>query len=346
MESLFEKVEQTEKKSLTFIKEIKKGTKTIKDEVKVDKREDKFIIISKEDKTFLLFKEDQILKNNYVSSLEEMMDFFEKCLKSKTFEIEDDKFIVYQKNNDNNENIKFDFILTNKKNFKNNKPVLLLSKRKNEKTSKEDLPDSNLFPLGKKRKLSENNEETTKLFGIQNELSSQKTQKKYDKIDNKNIGEISTEINNVSNNYINNNININSSEENEEEEDSEIIYESILNEERENSEDNNYQSSVRDILGYKVLFPYSPYPNQEIYMEKVLESLVQKSDALLESPTGTGKTLCLLCAVFSWNEKQEYTLENHHYSYEDDIILEKKNKIYIKMKNQESCLNQLIQLKK
>ncbi|KAK3907282.1 Regulator of telomere elongation helicase 1 [Frankliniella fusca] len=49
-----------------------------------------------------------------------------------------------------------------------------------------------------------------------------------------------------------------------------------------------------------VQFPFVPYPSQEAFMAKVLESLNGAKNALLESPTGTGKTLCLLCASLAW----------------------------------------------
>lgn len=47
-------------------------------------------------------------------------------------------------------------------------------------------------------------------------------------------------------------------------------------------------------------FPYEPYPSQIEYMSKVIECLESRKFGLLESPTGTGKTLCLLCATLSW----------------------------------------------
>ncbi|EAY13620.1 helicase, putative [Trichomonas vaginalis G3] len=51
-------------------------------------------------------------------------------------------------------------------------------------------------------------------------------------------------------------------------------------------------------------FPYKPYPLQETYMSKVIESCDTGNYAILESPTGTGKTLSLLCSVLSWRQQR------------------------------------------
>ncbi|XP_008552312.1 regulator of telomere elongation helicase 1 homolog [Microplitis demolitor] len=49
-----------------------------------------------------------------------------------------------------------------------------------------------------------------------------------------------------------------------------------------------------------VNFPFEPYDVQKTYMSKVIECLQNKKHGVLESPTGTGKTLCLLCSSLSW----------------------------------------------
>ncbi|EKG04513.1 helicase, putative [Trypanosoma cruzi] len=53
-----------------------------------------------------------------------------------------------------------------------------------------------------------------------------------------------------------------------------------------------------------VSFPFNPYPAQVEYMRAVIDALNGRCNALLESPTGTGKTLCLLCSALAWLEKR------------------------------------------
>lgn len=82
-----------------------------------------------------------------------------------------------------------------------------------------------------------------------------------------------------------------------------------------------------NIRGVPVTFPFKPYPNQIVYMERVIQGLSEGKNCLLEvpliepdlfdrcsvlifslfscstqSPTGTGKTLCLLCATLAWRQ--------------------------------------------
>ncbi|XP_065916883.1 regulator of telomere elongation helicase 1-like isoform X2 [Dysidea avara] len=60
-----------------------------------------------------------------------------------------------------------------------------------------------------------------------------------------------------------------------------------------------------NIRGIPVHFPLNPYPCQISYMERVILALEKEKNAILESPTGTGKTLCLLCATLAWREHQK-----------------------------------------
>ncbi|UJR25139.1 hypothetical protein I4U23_006498 [Adineta vaga] len=55
--------------------------------------------------------------------------------------------------------------------------------------------------------------------------------------------------------------------------------------------------------GLTVLFPFEPYQCQLDYMKAVVECLTKGQNGILESPTGTGKTLSLLCASLAWLEQ-------------------------------------------
>ncbi|KAK6588019.1 helicase [Cryptosporidium xiaoi] len=56
------------------------------------------------------------------------------------------------------------------------------------------------------------------------------------------------------------------------------------------------------IEGYEVYFPYDAYQCQLDYMQKVLYSIKNRKNALLESPTGTGKTMCLLASALAYQK--------------------------------------------
>ena len=65
-----------------------------------------------------------------------------------------------------------------------------------------------------------------------------------------------------------------------------------------------YPINVTDERGnarrFVVRFPYVAYENQVDFIERALTAMVRGESALLESPTGTGKTLCLLAASLAY----------------------------------------------
>ncbi|XP_028765231.1 Fanconi anemia group J protein homolog isoform X1 [Neltuma alba] len=73
--------------------------------------------------------------------------------------------------------------------------------------------------------------------------------------------------------------------------------------------------NVYHIGGLQVEFPYQPYGSQFAFMGRVISTLNRAQreghcHALLESPTGTGKSLSLLCSSLAW--QQNYKSNKHH----------------------------------
>lgn len=55
--------------------------------------------------------------------------------------------------------------------------------------------------------------------------------------------------------------------------------------------------------GLGINFPYTPYPIQKAMLARIAVALTNRENCLIESPTGTGKTLVLLCASLSWHRQ-------------------------------------------
>lgn len=61
-----------------------------------------------------------------------------------------------------------------------------------------------------------------------------------------------------------------------------------------------------NIVSVPVKFPYErPYTQQTEYMIKVMRALKKGKNAMLESPTGSGKSLALICSTLAWAQLQE-----------------------------------------
>ncbi|XP_077396793.1 Fanconi anemia group J protein isoform X2 [Festucalex cinctus] len=58
------------------------------------------------------------------------------------------------------------------------------------------------------------------------------------------------------------------------------------------------------IGGVRVQFPCKAYPSQLAMMNSILRGLNYGQHCLLESPTGSGKSLALLCSVLGWQQAQ------------------------------------------
>lgn len=75
-------------------------------------------------------------------------------------------------------------------------------------------------------------------------------------------------------------------------------------EKKEKTEINAPGSSFQ-VAGFDVHFPHQAYGVQKVFMNQVLKAIDHAENALLEAPTGCGKTLSLLCGALAWQTAQK-----------------------------------------
>ncbi|ELQ73865.1 Helicase of the DEAD superfamily, partial [Trachipleistophora hominis] len=61
------------------------------------------------------------------------------------------------------------------------------------------------------------------------------------------------------------------------------------------------------INSINITFPFKPYPAQILTCSKIIDCLKNKKTGIIESPTGTGKSIAILCAVLAWHATNRST---------------------------------------
>eukprot|EP00729_Bicosta_minor_P030860 gene30860-20874_t len=72
------------------------------------------------------------------------------------------------------------------------------------------------------------------------------------------------------------------------------------------------------IGGVTVQTPHKPYPSQLALMSGCIRAIKARSNALLESPTGSGKTMALLCSALAWQRAEASRLIEDFYRDEEE----------------------------
>lgn len=63
--------------------------------------------------------------------------------------------------------------------------------------------------------------------------------------------------------------------------------------------------------GLDVRIPYAPYAAQKYSIEGILQCLTEQTNGVIESPTGTGKSLSILCSVIAWMQNMKEKGTDH-----------------------------------
>ena len=84
--------------------------------------------------------------------------------------------------------------------------------------------------------------------------------------------------------------------------------------------DPNKAPNTYTMNGIPVQFPHKAYPSQMAMMAKIIQSLKNAQNCLLESPTGSGKSLALLCGALAWQKAEIQRVIEYNQAVENGII--------------------------
>lgn len=70
----------------------------------------------------------------------------------------------------------------------------------------------------------------------------------------------------------------------------------------------------------KLKFPAKAYPSQVQMMNQIIRALQKGQNALLESPTGSGKSLALLCAALAWQQEEAKRAKEYNEAIESGLM--------------------------
>ncbi|XP_029922829.1 Fanconi anemia group J protein isoform X2 [Myripristis murdjan] len=87
------------------------------------------------------------------------------------------------------------------------------------------------------------------------------------------------------------------------------------------------------IGGVKIHFPCKAYPSQLAMMNSIMRGLNYGKHCLLESPTGSGKSLALLCSALAWQQAQHAKVQQGGSAKEGKTPSEDKNAAECKTSN-------------
>lgn len=80
------------------------------------------------------------------------------------------------------------------------------------------------------------------------------------------------------------------------------------------------QSTVKDFS-----FPGNPYPVQNLLMSAIHSAMEQRQIGLFESPTGTGKTLSIICSTLTWLSEHRHATERKVSAKSESTTLEEND---------------------